>query len=69
MEDEKGSFHFKKKWNRDEAVKKIALAVYRYDGLDKYEVRDGWYSLRAYIGTLEIELESYKRKEKDGVRV
>lgn len=62
MEDEKGSFHFKKKWNIDEAVKKVTLAVYRYDGFDKYEVRDGWYSLRAYIGTLEIELKNAQEK-------
>ena len=63
------SIEAKEKWNIDEVFKKVTLAVYRYDGLDKYEVRDGWYSLKAYIGTLEIELESYKRKEKDGLRI
>ena len=63
------SVEAKEKWNIDEVFKKVTLAVYRYDGLDKYEVRDGWYSLKAYIGTLEIELESYKRKEKDGLRI
>ena len=67
MEDEKGSFHFRKKWNIDKAIKKVERAVNHYDGLDKYEVRDGWYSLKAYIGTLEIEVKSYHRKEEDGI--
>lgn len=63
------SFDFKDKWNIDMAIKKVERAVNHYDGLDKYEARDGWHSLKAYIGTLEIELKSYYRKAKDGIRI
>ena len=69
MEDEKGSFHFRKKWKVDDAIRLVERAVRNHSGLDRYEVLDGWHSLKAYMATLEIEVRSYHRKEEDGICV
>ena len=63
------AFEARKKWEIDKAMKDVKHAVEVYSGLSRYEKLQSWHSLVAYVGLLEIELESYHRKEQDGLRV
>lgn len=59
----------KKKWEIDKAMKHVQRLAEADHSLNKFKSYDSWRSVKAYICLLELELESYRRKEKDGVRV
>jgi hypothetical protein len=67
MGDDRGAFHYKKKWDVEKAVKKLSHRVDFATGLEKYEIQDCWRTIYAYIGMLELELKSYHRKEDNGI--
>ena len=59
----------KRKWEIDKAMKHMQRLAGNDYSLNRFKSYDSWRSINAYICLLELELESYKRKERDGVRV
>ena len=59
----------KRKWEIDKAMKHVQRLAENDYSLNRFKSYDSWRSINAYICLLELELESCKRKEKDGVRV
>lgn len=59
----------KAKWEVNKALIRMRHLVEADYHVNKFESYEYWHSIKAYIGLLEMELESYKRKEKDGLRI
>jgi len=59
----------KRKWEIDKARKRMKHLVENDHSFNRFDSYDSWSSIDAYICLLELEIESYKRKERDGVRV
>ena len=59
----------KKKWEIDKALKRMQRLAENDYSLNRFKSYDSWRSINAYICLLELEIESYKRKAKDGICV
>ena len=59
----------KRKWEIDKARKRMQRLAENDRSFNRFDSYDSWRSINAYICLLELEIESYKRKERDGVRV
>ena len=59
----------KEKWEIDKAMKHMQRLADNDYGLNRFKSYDSWRSINAYICLLELEIESYKRKIKDGICV
>ena len=59
----------KKKWEIDKAMKHMQRLADNDYSLNRFKSYDSWRSINAYVCLLELEIESCKRKIKDGIGV